>query len=120
MNRKVLACTLVGSLLLNCGCTYRKGEFRHAFPLQKKLYVENYSAGLIGNMTSQYLTDSVNFRVYLGTFDDEVAWIYLRCHSDSVIAKQRFTQQYLLDNPALVPKTSVYSLLALKASKEFD
>lgn len=107
-------------MLLCFECSYRKGEFDYAFAIQKNLYVEKYQAGLIRNLTSQYLTDSINFRIYLGTFDDEESWIYMRCHGDSIITQHRFNQQYMLDHPGFIPDIKVYSLLALKKDKEFD
>lgn len=76
---------------ISTGCHQRnESNFVHSFQLlNKKLYIENYSAGLIGNLTSQYITDSTNFRMCLGTFDDEKEFIYVRNSGDSLIVEEK-------------------------------
>ena len=72
------------------GCTNRsKKNLISTFKKGDNLYIEDYRAGLIGNLTAQYLTDSVNFRVYLGTFDDENGYIYCKIDGDNIYVEQR-------------------------------
>ncbi len=59
--------------------TFKKGDF----------YIEDYRTGLIGSLTAQYLTDSVNFRVYLGTYDDENGYIFCKIVGDKIYVEQR-------------------------------
>jgi len=40
-------------------------------------------------MKATYLTDSINFRMYTGAFDEEGGTIYFRCIGDSVIVERR-------------------------------
>jgi hypothetical protein len=55
------------------GCSRRH---RDTYEIRPGLFVETFSAGLAENLTAQYLTDSANFRIYIGTFDDETEWFY--------------------------------------------
>ena len=54
-----------------------------------KLYVQVYSSGILGSLTSEYLTDSTHFRLYAGTFDDESGHISYNCVGDSIIIEKR-------------------------------
>ena len=63
-------------LLFGCGYNKRSKKY-HTFtnPIcDGSLYIEGYtvfgSGALGGNMMSDYLTDSINFRIYVGTYDD--------------------------------------------------
>jgi len=82
--------------------------------IRNKLYIETFSAGLAGNLTAQYLTDSVNFRIYIGTFDDETEWFYYRFNGDSVYVEKIQN----IDETALVKTIDkkVYNLTDLKKS----
>lgn len=72
------------------GCNNRsKKNLISTFKKGDSLYIEDYRAGLIGNLTAQYLTDSVHFRVYLGTFDDENGYIYCKVNGDNIYVEQR-------------------------------
>ena len=41
-----------------------------------------------GDVDSRYLTDSVTFRKYLGTFDEEDGMIITRCNGDQITVEQ--------------------------------
>jgi hypothetical protein len=102
---------------LLAGCSYRKQQFKSAFHFQQNLYGEFYRAGLLGNMSSLYLTDSATFRQYLGTYDDEQELIYARFSGDSIIVSQRRTDTL---NQRERPTITTYSLKALKAQGNFE
>jgi len=56
----------------------------YTFKRQNNLYIEVYRAGLLGNLETEYLTDSVTFRVQLGTYDDESGFIYCKIKGDTI------------------------------------
>ncbi|MES2061381.1 MAG: hypothetical protein V4456_05640 [Bacteroidota bacterium] len=98
-----------------------------------KLYREYYctfSGYLTTDLNSVYLTDSTNFRMNLGQYDDD-EWIATKCNCDSLYVKKmlRVAPYYKIDTattvkdtlpqPAIVypPKileSKVYSIKALK------
>jgi len=82
--------------------------------IRDKLYIETFSAGLIGNLTAQYLTDSVNFRIYIGTFDDETEWFYYRFKGNNIYVEKLQN----IDETGLVKTIDkkVYNLPDLKKS----
>jgi len=99
-----------------------KANYRYTFNRDQNLYVEVYSAGLIGNLKAEYLTDSTNFRVYLGTFDDERGYIHCTIKGDKILVEKfehgvetgpKWDELKTVD-------TKVYNLAELKRRRDFD
>jgi hypothetical protein len=112
---------LLITLLLGCN-SKTKRNYKYTFKREQNLYIEVYRAGLIGNLTSQYLTDSLTFRLYLGTFDDENARIYCKIDGDDVHVEQREFQKGAgpqLDTFKVVSEKD-YNLKELKEGHKFD
>jgi hypothetical protein len=86
------------------------------------LYIEDYRSGLIGNLTAQYLTDSTNFRVYLGSYDDENGYIYCKINGDNIYVEQREHGKGLSPqwDTMKVSARAIYSLKSLKRLRRFD
>lgn len=70
-------------LLSSCAKTYRGT----ANVCDGKLYVEIFRIVPIGGDTD-YLTDSANFRIYIGSCDPEQTTYTYNCEGDSVIIKE--------------------------------
>jgi hypothetical protein len=102
-----------------------------------KLYVEIYSTGILNNLTANYLTDSLNFKIYAGTFDDENGYILYKCSGDSIsIEKVEHTNEVFKLDSTIVDKklvitpnlkykltivsSKVYSLKDLKKQHIFE
>ena len=103
-------------------CNYKsKKNFHMAFPLRTngKLYVEFYHVGLMNNITSSYLTDSVSFRKYLGTFDAESEIISVQADGDRILVEKSSNGREA-ESALSSPETKVYSLENLKKSEVFD
>jgi hypothetical protein len=99
-----------------------RGDYRYTINRQHNLYVEVYNSGIIGNLTSEYLTDSVNFRVYLGTFDDENGYIYCKQNGDKIYIEKRehgsgASPQW---DTLKVVKRKTFSLKELKKRHDFE
>lgn len=66
---------IIPILLLQFSCNQNNGKGKHIFTTRicSDIYVEGYrtyEGGALGsNITAEYLTDSINFRVYVGDFD---------------------------------------------------
>lgn len=111
---------IVGALF---GCmNTNKKNLISTFKKGNNLYIEDYRTGLIGNLTAQYLTDSVNFRVYLGTYDDENGYIYCKIHGDNIYVEKRehgkgSSPQW--DTLKVVVRT-MYSLKELRKQHKFE
>jgi hypothetical protein len=76
-----------------------KGNYRYALDSEHYLYIEVLNSGLMGNQRSEYLTDSTNFRIYAGTFDERNSYILYRCKGDKIYIekKERVNQVFKND-----------------------
>lgn len=89
------------------------------------LYVEVYQVfgmGALGSdLNCQYLTDSVNFRVYLGTYGDENEMIITKCKGDSIhtIKTVKTSSKPEWDQPKIV-KSTTFSLQKLIQQHKFE
>ena len=62
--------------LFNC-CTskYSKDNHRATFEIGNDLYNERFKIHhWLGDNYSEYITDSINFRKHIGTYDDNLEW----------------------------------------------
>lgn len=78
-------------LILISSASLSACNHRHQYTVRLKsgLFVECYSTGIIGNLSADYLTDSVSFRKYIGTFDDEQGYFYYQCRGDSILVEKK-------------------------------
>jgi|GEM_PF-3103760 len=106
-----------------------------------KLYLETYmvfgGGAWGGDVDSRYLTDSVTFRKYLGTFDEEDGLIITRCNGDNITVER--LERTELPAPAGTQRSkisadtvghivmgfkikarAIYSLRRLKTDQEFE
>ncbi|MFD0766124.1 hypothetical protein ACFQZI_14770 [Mucilaginibacter lutimaris] len=121
MKKYGLLFIIIGTLF-SCINSKSKRNYKYTLKRVNNLYIEVYKAGLIGNLTSQYLTDSTNFRVHLGTFDDENGYIYCKIDGDNIYIEKREHGQGSspqFDTLKVVSKTR-YSLKDLKKKHLFE
>ena len=106
-------------VILLTGCLKSKRHYYDTLKLndyyncKSKLYVETYR---VGGLKSDYLTDSVNFRKYIGSYDDEQGMISFRCKEDSIFV---YTEDRI-DNKLKMTDTIMYLVKALKADHKFE
>jgi hypothetical protein len=89
------------------------------------LYREDYCAygmGALGSdLNSVYLTDSVNFRLYIGTYDNNDEHIIPKCNGDNIVVeKTKNTSSINEWNWPKVIETKIYSIKKLKQKHVFD
>ena len=90
-----------------------------------------------GNVDSRYLTDSISFRKYLGTFDEKDGMIITRCNGDKITVERlertelpapadtsrlKITADTVghISNGFKIKASAIYSLKHLKTDREFE
>jgi len=76
----------------SCVDKQSRKEYKRTVKVCDNLYVEMYtvfgSGALGGDLLSDWLTDSANFRNYIGTFDDAHGGITYKCNGDILFVTQ--------------------------------
>jgi hypothetical protein len=75
--------------LLISGCAEKKYK-RTKKITDRKLYVEVFTANSWG-LNQEYLTDSLTFRMFVGTVDEEHDYYTYQCQGDSLYIKKILT-----------------------------
>lgn len=87
----------------------------------KSLFVETYTifgnGAYGGDRVSDYLTDSTNFRIYIGTYDNGDEGYSYECKGDSINVYKITGRR---ENKNKIISTTVYSLSELRKKKVFD
>jgi hypothetical protein len=106
------------------GCNIDRRKTKHSSTVRvcnKNLFVETYEivggGAYGGDLVSDYLTDSVNFRIYIGTYDNGDEGYSYKCTGDSVDIN-KVTGRRENDNKIVDKK--IYSLLGLEKKKIFE
>jgi hypothetical protein len=73
------------------------------------LFVERYEHNFI-DVAYYYLTDSSNFRMYVGKFDNEHGGYSIKCQNDSVAISESYEEKVI--------NIRKYSLIDLRKGKE--
>ncbi len=110
------------SLFLNVGCIDKKNK-QDLFGTRSvcdKVWREKYrvfSGGAYSaELYSDYITDSVNFRVYIGSHDEYSGFDY-KCSGDTVFMKNIKVNE---DGSTSVIDSSVFRLSALRKEHRFE
>jgi hypothetical protein len=81
-------------------------DYEGSFPISKGLYVEEYKtfcAGVLGDLTECYLTDSVSFRQKIGSFDEH-EWLRAKLRGDNIVETYNVTS---LNIPDTIEKKTI-------------
>lgn len=105
--------TLISLLMISCREKYK----RTSKVCDAKLYVEVFNVNPAG-VDVHYLTDSLNFRFYVGKFDNEHQNFSYYCKNDSVIIRKLETID--LSGERKIMQTRVFNLQELRKSKVFE
>lgn len=107
--------------LLGCTSDRSKKRFNMTYKEDDHLFVEVFtifgSGAFGGDRLSEYLTDSLTFRKYIGTFDDNAEAISYKVIKDSV-----FIEKYSLPGrrDTVVSEKQMYNLNLLKREHLFE
>ncbi len=121
--RKIVVLIIASYSLFFWGCSNNrsKKKFFVSGVVCNNLIVEKYIVGSWGALSadsySDYLTDSVNFRVYIGTYSDKENFAY-DCTNDLVYIIR--LSQIGVEKAKVVDTLKVYSLSELKRKKLFE
>jgi hypothetical protein len=91
--------------LLSCNTKY-KSTIKVC---DNKLFVEQFNNKYV-DVAYDYLTDSTNFRIYIGKFDNEHAYYRYNCEDDSVVISETYEEKVI--------SIRKYSLIDLRKAKE--
>ena len=121
MNKKTLFIFFIATFIFSCRGDRSKAEHDDANALwDNRLVVEVYkisSGGAYGgDRVSEYLTDSTNFRKYIGTFDNAHGGYSYKCKGDSVYIYE--VEQSASENKILSVRG--YSIQRLKGKRIFE
>ncbi|SFD51347.1 hypothetical protein SAMN05518672_102251 [Chitinophaga sp. CF118] len=99
-----------------------KSDFKSSFqPCDNNLRIERFtvfgSGAFGGDLLSAYLTDSTNFRMYIGTFDDAQGGYFCECHGDTIVVKEMKTTD---SGYRKIAGTRIFSLKELKKQGKFE
>jgi|SRR5437762_6171281 len=111
-------------LFLLCSCKSNRSKGKYASTVQicnQNLYIETYtifgSGAYGGDRVSDYLTDSLNFKMYVGTYDNADEGFSYVCKGDSV---KIYKVKGIRENRNKIVRTLTYSLSDLKKKKIFE
>jgi hypothetical protein len=114
---------LVFLILASCKNDKNPNRLKYTIAKDSNLYIQIYRTGLFETNTTAYLTDSANFSLELGTYDDQICYIDCKVKGDTVLLEEK---QYIFDNNVMqadtmkVTCTKVYSLKGLKKMYNFE
>ncbi len=105
----------------SCYDKYSKADYYSTTELKKGLYVESFTvfgSGASGtDIISDYLTDSLNFRIYVGFYDQGPEYYYYRINGDSILI-QKYKSSLQLKQKIIIYK-KLYLLSELKQSNSY-
>ena len=116
MRRKALYSVVLCLVLVSC---YRRYKLTGKV-CNNELYVEFFQTNPAG-VDAEYLTDSVNFRHFVGKIDEEHERYTYKCQGDSIyIKKFVHGNDPVSDTKETLVEEKVVDLRALKAQHKFD
>jgi hypothetical protein len=107
MKKSLAFIVLIFSSLFLASC-YKKYN-RTITVCDDKLFVEKYDYNSI-DVAYIYLTDSSNFRIYVGKYDNEHGGYSFNCHGDSLTISESYEEKVI--------NIRKYSLVDLRKGKE--
>src|SRR6185312_11937929 len=104
-------------VLFQFGCKENgKGKYMYTSQVGKNLYIEVYktfaSGAYGGDILTNYLTDSANFRVFVGSFDDYDSHFSYKCLDDSLMVYNMYKSE--TDTVFRIRQINSYKLSNLK------
>lgn len=118
ISRLIIFIALLLSLFFQ-SCINDKSRESHkwTFKVCDNLYTEIFSTfgqgALGGDRDGKWLTDSTNFRIFVGAFDETNGKIVIECKKDSILVTQ-YPDDLDVNKHLKSPVTKVYQLKDLK------
>jgi hypothetical protein len=120
--KKLVLILVVLATLVGCVKPTSRRNYKYTLSRDNGLYIEVYKAGILGRSKAEYLTDSINFRQHIGTFDDEKEQIHCRINGNriEVERRERVKGEGRQQDVQIVVSTTVYDLRELKRKRVFE
>lgn len=123
MSMKILIAIFFLLFFTSCYDKYSKKYYHSTTLLKNGLFVESftvYGSGASGtDMITDYLTDSLTFRMYAGTYDQGPEYYYYQINGDSIlIQKYKSSSESKSKQKELIDK-QLYFLSKLKQSNSY-
>jgi hypothetical protein len=103
-------------IMNSCNNKSEKGDYKRTIPICNDLYIEVYrtfGSGAFGSdLVDDYLTDSTNFRLRIGSYDEYYGSIYYHCEKESITIEKREKSD---TNVMHTTEIKIYNLRKLKA-----
>jgi hypothetical protein len=108
---------------IGCRSDRSKSGYHRTFPIcDRRFFVEIFTimggGAFGGDRVSVYLTDSMNFRKYLGTYINSEEKIVTECNGDSIYIYRTRENTHTHKND--IENTRIYSVQDLKKSNLFE
>lgn len=118
---KILVTIFILLFFSSCYDKYSKKYYHSTTPLKNGLFVESFTvfgSGASGSdMITDYLTDSMSFRIYAGTYDQGPEYYYYQINGDSILI-QKFKSSVGSIQKKLLDK-QLYFLSKLKYTNSY-
>ncbi len=116
-SRNIFILLLFFFAIIGCIDDESRKNHKWTFKVCDSLYTEifsTYGQGTYGgDRDGKWLTDSTNFRIFLGAFDEANGKIVIECKKDSVFVTQ-FPDGLDVNKHLKSPETKIYQLRELK------
>ncbi len=120
--KNILIFMLCLVLVLSCVNSTSKKDYKFTVKVCENIYVESFtvfgSGAFGGDIVSNYLTDSTNFRILIGKYDNNKESYSYKCMDDSVVV-ERFSIANV-DSKKMVTERKVFSLELLRNEHKFE
>ena len=108
--------------MFSCDNSKEKGERLNRVEICTGVYLESYTifgnGAFGGDLLSEYLTDTVNYRIKVGTHDTSFERIVGKCKGDTVVV-EKYAEDEISKQTKLVEKKN-YSIQALIEQGKFE
>jgi hypothetical protein len=104
-----------------CSCFKSRSNLNYTVPLSNnncncKFYVEVYNVWF-NTLRASYVTDSINFRMYAGTYNDENEIISFKCDRGRLLVEKDTKSQLLINDTITIGNKRVLSPTVSSSTK---
>lgn len=114
---RILTVTIISSFFQACTNGKSREDYKRTHKVCDFLYTETFSTfsqgAFGGDRNAKWLTDSTNFRIFIGEFDEVNGRIVVECKNDTVLVTQ-FPDDLNVNQHLKEPVTTSYLLKDLR------
>ncbi|MBK7389099.1 MAG: hypothetical protein IPN13_12200 [Bacteroidetes bacterium] len=123
MRTTIIAFATTVVLFTNCsGDDKSRKNLKRTYKVCDDLYAEVFCAfgqgAFGGSRDAEWITDSINFRLFLGSFDEIEGGFSYKCNGDTIYVMQR--PDAIAGNPKDTSVTTIYKISDLKKKQNLN